>query len=307
MNARRGILFCLLAQLCMVMDASAVHFAGVNGLQPSHALLLRALGTAALVFYIFAQHGGIRLMSRHPGLQALRAIFSVAGLWMIYYALANLELADAATLNQTRPIWMALLGVVWLGESLNLVRGMIVLLCFIGTLILMGPAFVGWDPVWLVALGGAFVNSIGSALSRHLNKEDPPEAALLMSMVVLFLGGAVMLPFGHMPWDGAWPSLPIAVIIAFAGALSTWFMLLAVRDAEVSALAGFDNWRLPFTILMAFIIFAEVPKWTTILGAALILLPGFWLYRHETGQGRQRQALATQGGAPLAMAPRPSG
>ncbi len=60
--------------------------------------------------------------------------------------------------------------------------------------------------------------------------------------------------------------------IAVLGPAGTYLRLVAIRLADVSVLAPYDYTRPVLNVMLAFVLFAEVPGWQSWAGAAIILL-----------------------------------
>ncbi len=56
------------------------------------------------------------------------------------------------------------------------------------------------------------------------------------------------------------------------GAIGMAIMIEAYRVGEVSALAPVPYLRLVFALVIGFLAFGEIPSWTTLAGAAIIIV-----------------------------------
>lgn len=280
-NVLRGIVFYVLSQTCLVLDGLAVHHIGSQGLSISQMTLLRGLGSLALVLFLLPRTGTAIVITKMPGIQLLRGLLTLVSLWLIYYALVHLPIADAASLNQTRPIWMALMGMFFLGEVISASRLSTMLIASIGAMIIVNPAFSSWNWAIIAAVAGAIISSGTTVANRFLNKTDAPATTILYFSLVLIVGSAPAfldpIPWQHWGWF---------LVIAGAGALTTWFGIIASQAVDVSFQAAYDNIRLPITMVLGVLLFAEIPTITTVLGGLLIVAPGAYLFKIERRQMR---------------------
>jgi drug/metabolite transporter (DMT)-like permease len=286
-TASRGIVYFVLSQLCLVADATAIHHLGMGGLGVGQIILVRSVGTLALLVFLARDAGFAILRTTQPGAQILRGVLTLVSMWLIFYSLSHMLLADATAISYTRPIWITLLGLLILREVVSPERWAATGVGLLGALVIIGPVFSDWNVVYFVALLGAALNGAAVVASRHLNRLDPPITIMAYVTLVGLVGGAPFA-FEPLPWD-QWPAL---LLIAAAGGASMWFGLLAIRDADVSLLAPYDYVRLPILMVLGLVLFAEFPPWTTLLGSALIILAGGALFVREL-RGRT-QASATK-------------
>src|SRR5688572_19121015 len=59
------------------------------------------------IMWVVARSQGVTLATRHPGMHAWRSLVGVASLGAWFYAIANLPLATAMTLNYMSSVWIA--------------------------------------------------------------------------------------------------------------------------------------------------------------------------------------------------------
>jgi S-adenosylmethionine uptake transporter len=81
----------------------------------------------------------------------------------------------------------------------------------------------------------------------------------------------------HVPW---------LIALAVVGNLGQVGMTNAYRAADATAVFPFDFARLPFTALIAFLAFAQMPDAWTWLGALVIFGSTVYVVRHEARSAR---------------------
>src|SRR5712691_4577375 len=92
--------------------ASAALFAAMGA---GIKLASRELPNAMVVFF----RNAVGLVVLLPWLlrDGVRGLAGLAAMYCFFYAIANLRLADAVLLNQSVPLFLPLVGSLWLGES----------------------------------------------------------------------------------------------------------------------------------------------------------------------------------------------
>jgi len=271
---RPGVRFMVLSALAFSLMAVCVKHAAVR-LPTAEIVLFRALVSAALSAAGLAR-AGVAPLGTHRGLLLLRGMFGFAGLHCVFYAVANLPLAEATVLQYLHPIFTALLAWRFLGEAVG--RGVAagVSLSLLGVLFVAGlPAGdVVLDPFAVgVAVAGAFFSGCAYVTVRRLSRSEHP-------LVIVLYFPMVTIP-ATLPWVLADPVLPAGL---------EWFWLLGVgvmaQIGQVALTRGMQHepaaratalsyLQVVFAALLGAAFFAEIPGPATILGAGLILAGSF--------------------------------
>ncbi|MEL7151606.1 MAG: DMT family transporter [Pseudomonadota bacterium] len=242
--------------------------------------------TSAATFCLFAawelRLGG-RLFRRdalNPVL-LIRSAGEVIGSIGIVMALALAPLASVAALGQAQPLAVTLGAALFLGETVGWRRWLAVALGFLGVLIIMRPGLGDFDPNLLWVLLYIFGLAARDLASRRIPGHVSTQFAVAWAMLPMALAGALMMPFqeGWHPVDGLGLFYLTGVTLAAAAAL--WMITTALRTGEVSSVAPFRYTRILFALVIAFVVFSEVPDMFTLAGAALIVGSGLYAFFRE--------------------------
>ncbi len=118
-----------------------------------------------MIFSIIKWQGG-SLRTSMAGDHLRRGVVGVAALWLWFYAIANLPLAMAVTLNYMSPIWIAAIlfvGAWWHNKKrLELSMLLAIVLGFIGVILLLRPTI---NANQLVSGGVALISGMLAALA----------------------------------------------------------------------------------------------------------------------------------------------
>jgi drug/metabolite transporter (DMT)-like permease len=83
------------------------------------------------------------------------------------------------------------------------------------------------------------------------------------------------------------------------GGLGQILLTSSYREADASLVAPFDYASMLFALLIGYFVFSEVPTWTMLGGAVLIVVAGILIIWRERKLGleraRQRKAMTPQG------------
>jgi drug/metabolite transporter (DMT)-like permease len=271
----RGVLYYIGLNACMVVDSTVVHHLGAR-VSVAQISFVRGIGTAMFVAMLVRDKGLAVFRTKLFPMHLARGLLTLISFWFIFYAVGHLILADAAAINYARALFMTLCGVIWFREVVSLGRWSSIAVSYLGALMIIGPGFVHWNPVYLVALAGAALNAAAMTGSKHLTQTDG-------HLTTMAYSAAVTLVFSSPAIAEAWPwDQPVLLLLAVSGGLGILFSQLAMRAADMSLLAPYDYLRLPLVILIGFSLFNEVPPATTFAGVALILTSGALLWVRES-------------------------
>jgi drug/metabolite transporter (DMT)-like permease len=290
----RGIALALLAYLIWTMgDATAkltLPTAGVAG-----AMLWRGVfGALTVLVVTMAQPGraGWRLIIPVRWCKVLlRSVLSsfVSVTW--YISWESMSLADTYAIGFTAPLIMTVLAVPMLGERIRWRRALSTLVGFAGVLIMLRPGGDLWTPVVALLLVGTLVMALTRIMTRQLTTTETPECQAFWLLICHMLTGLLMLrswpapgPFGPMVW----------LALLFLGVSSGLAHCVFARSyalAPISALAPYEYTMLPFGILFGFLLFGDVPSWSTVVGAVVVAAAGTYnIYRERVRRAEERAA-----------------
>lgn len=247
-------------------------------------LLIRSIA-ALLVLLPFAWRAGRRAFARapRPGLQALRVVCSALEVALFYWAVALLPLAEVMTYYLAGPIYVTALSPLLLGERVGWRRWTAVLVGFGGVVVALGPSGAAFSPAALPALAGSFAFALLMIATRKLAATD--------GTVLLTLQVATALAFGLVLAPLHW--VPIApldhALLGVLGVVSMTAYLCvnkALALAPASTLAPLQYTLIVWGVLLGYVVFGEVPRAATLLGAAIIVATGLFIVFRERALAR---------------------
>lgn len=199
---------------------------------------------------------------------AIGVVFSVEFL-CLFMALDLTLVSRASVIFYSMPVWMGLLGHVWLpGERLTPVRALGLLIAFVGTawaiLARGGAEGAGSLAGDLLALGGAMGWAGTAFLARKTRlREAGPEAQLfwmvLVSGPILLAAAPAFGPLLRDPTPFHWLGLLVQASIVVAGGFVAWLWLLSVYPT--ATVASFSFLTPLFSILLGYLIYDEPLTW----------------------------------------------
>ncbi|MDF3413523.1 DMT family transporter [Sulfitobacter sp. M57] len=303
-NPSRLGIFCMLGgMLCISVNDMLVK--SLSGSYPLHELImLRSVVAIGFTVALLMAEGGFRLLNTGRwALHATRALFILIANTSLYAAIASLPLATATALYFVAPLFVTLLSIPILGETVGPRRFAAIGIGFLGVMTMMAPQIVageggyGWVVV-LPVVAAAFYASM-SVLTRKLGQTSRASAlALHMQFAFISVSAMVYLVAG----DGrfvspdsnpslefllrawVWPERGDLLPILGLGVLSAmvgYLMTQAYRLSHASAVAPFEYVLLIFSLFWGWTIFGEWPSVSVLAGAAIVIASGVYVFLRE--------------------------
>lgn len=232
------------------------------------------IATLLIGSYVIARR--LPLATPHAATHVIRGLAGFAALVMYFYAISMIPLAAAATLNYTSPLFLALLLVLWVKESVR--RGFYIALAtgFAGVILLLQPALVREQ--WLGAvcgLGSGVISSIAYLNVRRLGELGEPEWRTVFYFSALSaLGGLPWLlaatPFHAIDLRG-WLLL---LGVGGFGALAQLCMTAAYKRGKTLASASLAYSTVVFSSVFGMVLWDETLPWASWAGVILIVGSG---------------------------------
>ena len=293
-NAPLAVLsVCGAVALAASMDAA---LKWLSGDYPLHQLLVMRCIVAAPVLFVMAGMHGREIVTPHPRwpVVVLRALIMCSAFLAFVMAIAAMPIADAGAIYFTLPLFVAALAGPMLGEKVAVERWLAILAGFAGVLAMIRPGAGVFEPAALRALDAAFGYGTGQMLTRWLGYGlRAPVLAFQQNFIYLIIGTVLSLVFGfghfavevHPSVDflmRGWATPPpgdLALILSL-GVVTGLAMVLftqAYRLTESNLVAPFEYTAMVWATVYGYMLFGDLPDWTTAAGGALVIGAGLYM------------------------------
>jgi drug/metabolite transporter (DMT)-like permease len=247
-------------------------------------LWLRACAALIVLSPAIWRHRADFIRLERPALQLVRVILSTLEVAAFFLAAVYLPLADVVTYYLACPIFVTALSAIVLRERVGWRRWSAILIGFAGVLIALRPSAQAVSLPAMIALGGSLSFSIPMLITRSL-RATPDIVMATSQFVGTFLLGLVMSPFGWVT-----PSAGSLVLFGVAGVISVCALLCVNRSlklAPASVVVPYQYSMIVWAVMFGIVVFGDVPSSATILGAAIIIGAGLYIFVRERDLGRQ--------------------
>jgi len=247
------------------------------------AFMRAFLGLIAILPFALRRGVGA-LKTKVPFLHIARSVVGVTGMMCIFYSITQLPLADAVALSFTRPLFLILLAVLFLGEVVRWRRWSATAVGFIGVLVMVQSSG-DLELASFVALFGALMVACVSVFLKKLSvTESPP--------TIMFYFGVIASIVSFIPAYFVWrtPTVDELIILGLLAAIGSggnFCMIRALAIGEATAVTPFDYTRLIFSGILGFLFFAEVPNIWMVVGAGIIVASSLYIIQREAGLGKK--------------------
>lgn len=236
---------------------------------------------------LVARVGFSTLRMKRPKLFFLRAAINSVGMFCGFTALTLIPLAQMTALSFTTPLFVTMGAVLFLGEVIRARRIAAICVGFLGTLIILQPGVVDVTFGSLLALVHALTIAIASLIVKVLTRNDS-QHAIVAWMVVMQTPLALIPSF----WVWQWPELFTWGFLwgmALSGTIAHLCFTRAFSLVDITALQPLEFIKLPFAVILAWIIFAEWPGVWTFVGGAVIFASTVYVTRREASMRQSNQ------------------
>jgi drug/metabolite transporter (DMT)-like permease len=191
----------------------------------------------------------------------------------MFVAVKKMPLVNAVLLANSAPLFIPLVGRVWLKKAVRapVLAGLGV--GFVGVVLVLRPGLALFtNPVALIALAAALCSAFALVSVNQLSETEPAPRVLFY---YFFVSTLASLPFAMRAWVA-----PTSIQWVFLGgiglmmAVSQVLILEAYRHATASRIAAFNYTVVIFSGLIGWVVWKDAPGWLSLVGVLLVTTGG---------------------------------
>ncbi len=269
--------FALLSAASFAAMAACVRLASTELPQSEVVFFRNFVALLVLLPLLFRRRESLRTHYFH--LHLLRASAGLAAMYLYFYALKHLHLADALLLNYTSPVFIAIFAVLWLKESWTRHRRWALGLSLAGIMLLFHPTADLFSLAGLSGLASGAMAGLALTTVKRLSDHDHPVTIVVWFALISSIISAVpLLWFFVWPQGVAWVWL---LAVGVFGSLGQLGMTWAYQRAPVTQVSPFSYTSLLFAGLVGFLLWNELPDMLGVSGMILITAAGMTVAREK--------------------------
>jgi drug/metabolite transporter (DMT)-like permease len=275
----RGI-GCMVLATMMFSTASALTKWQVGIYPVGEVVFSRSISSLVVCAVVMLPMTGLSVFAtRRPRDHLARGLSQATSQTLFALAFTLMPLAGAVSINFSAPLFSALVSIVWLKERANFARWAALLIGFAGVLIVTNPGRNSFTLGALFALGNAVMYGSVTVAVRGMTKTESANTLIIWQLATIAFFHSFLLLFG---WR--WPTPVDAAMLfgsGFANAIGQYFWTQSLRLAPATAVAPFYYLMLVWALGFGFFIWGDVPSVGLLIGSAIVVASGFFLFWRE--------------------------
>ncbi|ASG66101.1 multidrug DMT transporter permease [Idiomarina piscisalsi] len=268
----------------LILSAEA-SFAGVSALvkfisqdQPFEQLVFFRNLTAFLVLLPWLwRKGPGSLKTTRLGLHLIRAAAGITAMYLFFFAIASIPLAQATLVLLLSPFLIPIIGWLWLKDYVARQTWLAIALGFVGVFIFLDPMNSELSPVIAVAfLAAALAAFTKTVIRRMSSTESTSKIVFYFSTLATIASGVPLLWLWEPIPSHHWLGVFALGLLAVYGQLA---MTKAFSIAPPAKVGVFTYSSVIFAALLGFWLFDEALAWHMLWGALIIFVAGYFAIR----------------------------
>jgi len=256
-------------------------------LDPFQTQFLRYVFGLLVMLPLVMRAGLAAYRPRNIGGQFVRGGVHALGLALWFMALPHITLAETTAIGFTGPIFIMIGAALMFGEKMRWERWLAALIGLAGVLIVVAPKLAGAGGGYsLLMLATAPMFAASFLITKGLTRYERPAVIVLWQSITVT---AISLPLALIAWRA--PTAAQWLAFLFCGILGStghYFLTRAFSVADISATQSVKFLDLVWAALLGWLIFADRPSQSTLIGGVVICASTLWIARREA-RGTQAQ------------------
>ena len=284
--------------ICMLL--ASINFALLNSLVKllssdfhlSQIIFFRSFFAVLFILPWVLKTGLSSIKTKSVKLQSIRCSLAVIAMYLWFYSISKIPLAEATAINFTAPIFGAIFAIFLLKEKVRYRRIIAIIISLIGALIIIRPGLINFNIFILITLVASILMGLASVYIKKITLIDHPNAVVFYMPMVLTI--VSVIPCALYWKSPSFLSFILLISTGLTAFLAHIFITKAFSSSEATFVLVFDYLRLPFTAILAFILFGELTSFWVWLGGLIIFLSSIYVtYRERVKNITEKPSIIT--------------
>lgn len=242
----------------------------------------RGAMATTLIFLMAWRVGALdfRLPRRDWTLIVLRSACEIGATYFFLTALSYMPLANVSAVLQVLPLTVTLGAALFFGEQIGWRRMLAIGVGFCGVMLILQPGTDAFNMYALYALAAVLCVTLRDLTTRRMSGQVPSLTVTLIASTTVFVSATAA------SLTTPWVAMDLWQFALIAGAAcfiigGYHFSVAVMRIGEVSFVAPFRYTSLLWALLLGWVIFGDWPGPLTMLGAAVVVTSGIFMFYRE--------------------------
>ncbi|WP_346889306.1 DMT family transporter [Clostridium sp. UBA1056] len=277
-NRIKGILLIILSAFGFAMMSAFVKLSGdLPSMQKS---FFRNIVSFIIAFGMILYHKESFFGKKeNQKLLLMRSALGTLGVVLNFYAIDHLILSDANMLNKLSPFFVILFCAIFLKEKLQLRHIAIIAVGFLGSLLIIRPAFnVDVIPYIIGLLSAIFAGAAYTCVRAIGSREKHYTVVFYFSCFSVI----TILPFmiaSYTPMT--WLQFIYLMLAGMFATIGQFGITLAYKYAPAKEISIFDYSNIIFSAIISMVIFDQLPDALSILGYIVIFSASLYMFMYN--------------------------
>lgn len=221
-----------------------------------------------------------------PKLHFIRAFTGTFAMISIFIGVKYMQLAEVVSIAQAAPVFVTIFSIIFLKEVVGYKRWFAVLAGLIGVLFITKPGTGLFNIYSIFPIFFCIGFSIVAISIKRLSKTEPDYLIAFYFTALLIIISFIAFFFEEWTMPNILDFFYLCMI-GISGSIANLFMTTAYRKADASLITPLKYLSVLSAIIFGYYIFSEVPSFTTIIGAIIIITSSFVIFKREEIKGRR--------------------
>ena len=221
--------------------------------------------------------GPAALMTKRWKLHVVRGIAGITAMYLFFYAIATIPLAQATLVLLLSPFLIPVIGWLWLRDYVSRQTWLAIALGFVGVFIFLDPMGSDISPVVAVAFIAAALAAFTKTVIRRMSDTEST------SKIVFYFSGFATIA-SAIPLIWLWQPIPPQnwLGLALMGGLAVYGQLAMTKAFSIAPAAKigvFTYSSVIFAAMLGYWFFDEAVYWHMLWGTLIIMTAGYFAIR----------------------------
>jgi drug/metabolite transporter (DMT)-like permease len=243
-----------------------------------------------LMCVVFMPRRGLALLrTRAPVQQVICSAGLLGATFFFFSAAKSVGVTEAIAISFISPLVVTFLAWPILGERITVVRLTSVVIGFAGVLIVIRPGSSVFQWASLLIVASSVSYAVYQIIVRRVAAVDSAATTAFYSALGCTLVTSLFVPFYWKTPDN-WRDVALMLSLGVSGGFGHYCVARAFSYAPANLIAPLNYTQMIGSVVVGYLVFAEVPDFYTWIGSAVIIVAGLLV----GWQGRKRSAGSNQ-------------